>query len=57
MKHSHMWLCGGFAALTVVLVVAGAGAFALIPAAGCAVMCATMIWTMVRGASKRGTHA
>jgi hypothetical protein len=46
--HSHMWLCGGSAALTVVLVVAGAGAWAFIPAAGCAVACAMMIWTMVR---------
>ena len=26
MNHSHMWLCGGFAALTVLLVVVGAGA-------------------------------
>jgi hypothetical protein len=54
MKHSHlhMWLCGGFAALTVVVV--GAGAFALIPAAGCAVTCASMVWSMVRGSGKRG---
>jgi hypothetical protein len=58
MKHSHMWLCGAFAALTVVLAVAGAGAFALIPAAGCAVTCASMVWSMVRDANKRrATHA
>jgi hypothetical protein len=52
-----MWLCGTFATLTVVLVVAGAGAFALIPAAGCAVTCATMIWTMARDARERGNRA
>ena len=51
MKHSHMWLCGGFAALTIVLAASGAGALAFIPAAGCAVMCAVMVWTMVRGSS------
>jgi hypothetical protein len=56
MKHSHMWLCGAFAALTVVLAVAGAGAWAFVPAAGCAVMCVTMVWTMVRSA-KHGKHA
>ena len=58
MKHSHMWLCGAFAALTVVLVVAGAGLFALIPAAGCAVTCASMVWSMIHGSGKSGTtHA
>jgi hypothetical protein len=57
MKHSHMWLCGTFAALTIVLAAAGAGALAFIPAAGCAVMCATIVWTMLRGTAKHGTHA
>jgi uncharacterized membrane protein len=56
MKRSHMWICGTFAALTVVFAVAGAEAWAFIPAAGCAVMCATMVWTMVRSA-KHSKHA
>jgi hypothetical protein len=51
-----MWLCGTFAALTIVLAAAGAGVLAFIPAAGCAVMCATMVWTMLRGTAKHSTH-
>jgi hypothetical protein len=49
MNHSHMWLCGGFAALTVLLVVVGAGAWAFIPVAGCAVACGLMVWSMISG--------
>ena len=48
MKHSH-WLCGVFGLLTVCLVALGAGAWALIPAAGCAATCVLMVWDMVRG--------
>jgi hypothetical protein len=57
MKHSHMWLCGAFAALTVVLAAAGAGPVAFIPAAGCAVMCIAMVWTMIRGVHNHSRNA
>ncbi len=48
MKHWHMWLCGAFVALAIVLVVAGAGALAFLPALGCAAMMIMMVWMMVR---------
>jgi hypothetical protein len=57
MKHSHMWLCAAFASLTIVLAALGAGVLAFIPAAGCAVMCVTMVWTMVRHSAKHRSHA
>jgi hypothetical protein len=57
MNHSHMWLCGVFAALTVLLVVVGAGAWALVPAAGCAVTCGMMVWGMVRSGHEPSQHA
>ena len=57
MNHSHMWLCGVFGALTVLLVVVGAGAWALIPAAGCAVTCGMMVWSMVRSGHQPSQHA
>jgi MFS superfamily sulfate permease-like transporter len=41
------WLCAIFGALTILLVVLGAGAWALIPAAACAVTCAQMVWGMI----------
>jgi hypothetical protein len=53
MNHlQHMWLCGVFAGLTVLLVIVGAGAWALIPAAGCAVVCGQMVWHMITAARK-----
>jgi hypothetical protein len=55
MKHSH-WLCGVLGALTILLAVLGAGAWALIPAAGCAAACAHMVWTMVRTGPHRTGH-
>jgi hypothetical protein len=56
MKHSHL-LCAVFGALTILLVVLGAGAWALLPAAGCAATCAHMVWTMVRGGHEPTPHA
>jgi len=44
-----MLLCVSFGVLAAILSAAGAGFWALIPAAGCAVTCAQMIVTMVRG--------
>jgi hypothetical protein len=44
-----MWLCGAFAAVTGVLAVIGAGAWAFIPAAGCAVTCGLMVLSMISG--------
>jgi uncharacterized membrane protein len=49
MNHSHIWICISLGALTVLLATLGAGLVAFVPAAGCAVMCIHMIWTMVRG--------
>ena len=44
---SDMWLCMAFGALTIVLAVVGTP-LAFIPAAGCALMCGRMVWSMVR---------
>ena len=52
MKHSH-WLCGVFGAAHHPPAVLGAGAWTLIPAAGCAAACAHMVWTMVRTGQHR----
>ena len=51
MHHSRklMLLCVSFGVLAAILSAAGAGFWALIPAAGCAVTCAQMIVMMVRG--------
>jgi len=51
MHHSRklMLLCVSFGVLAAILSAAGAGFWALVPAAGCAVTCAQMIVTMVRG--------
>ncbi|MGH2576401.1 MAG: hypothetical protein ACRDK5_08610 [Solirubrobacterales bacterium] len=48
MKQWQMWLCGAFAALAIVLAVAGVGALAFLPALGCAAMMGMMVWMMVR---------
>jgi hypothetical protein len=53
MNHSHhMWLCAVFGGLAVLLVIVGAGAWALIPAAGCAVVCGQMVWHMISAGRK-----
>ena len=55
MKHSHMMIfCGVFVVVAIVLVAAGAGAFAILPALGCAVMMGMMVWMMVGGARHHG---
>src|SRR4029453_12933160 len=56
MKHSHV-LCAVFGALTILLLVRGAGAWALLPAAGCPATCAHMVWTMIRGGHEPTPHA
>ena len=49
MKHwHHMAICAGLVAVAIVLVAAGAGAFALIAPLGCVLMMGMMIWMMVR---------
>jgi hypothetical protein len=49
MKHrNHMLICAGLALVLIVLVSAGASAFAFIPALGCALMMGMMVWMMVR---------
>jgi hypothetical protein len=45
---AHALLCGLLIAAGVVLVSTGAGAAAVIPAAGCAAMTAMMAWMMMR---------
>ena len=55
MKHwHHMLICAGLVAVTIVLVTAGAGAFAFVPALGCALMMGMMVWMMVRPFRNRG---
>jgi hypothetical protein len=48
MKSWHMMLCAVFVVVGIVLVTAGAGAFAFLPALGCMLMMGMMIWMMVR---------
>jgi hypothetical protein len=51
---SHLWICAGLVGLGIVLVVAGAGSFAFLPALGCAAMMGMMVWMMVRGHDQGG---
>ena len=44
----HMAICAGLVAVGIVLVAAGAEAFAFVPALGCMLMMGLMIWMMVR---------
>jgi hypothetical protein len=48
MKPWHMLICAGLVIVGIVLITAGAQAFAFIPALGCALMMGMMIWMMVR---------
>jgi len=52
MKGWRMLLCGGLIAAGVVLVAMGAGAVAVISAAGCAAMMRMMVWTMMRSGGR-----
>ena len=56
MKHSHMLICVALMVLGIVLVVAGAGAFAFVAPLGCALMMGMMIWMMVRPGGHGGGH-
>ena len=48
MKRWHMYICAGLVVVGIVLVTAGASAFAFIPALGCALMMGMMVWMMLR---------
>jgi hypothetical protein len=48
MKSWHMLLCAVFVLAGIVLVTAGAGAFAFLPALGCMLMMGMMVWMVVR---------
>jgi hypothetical protein len=47
MKGWHMAFCGVLVIAGIALVAAGAGAFAFLPALGCAAMMGVMVWMMV----------
>jgi hypothetical protein len=49
MKGWHVMLCLAFVAAGVALVASGAGAFAVVPVIGCALMMGAMVWMMTRG--------
>jgi hypothetical protein len=51
---SHLWICAGLVGVGIVLVVVGAGAFAFLPALGCAAMMGMMVWMTVRGQGHGG---
>ena len=56
MNHwHHMAICAVLVIAGVVLVTAGAGAFAFVPALGCALMMGTMVWMMVRPGGHGGS--
>lgn len=58
MKHrTRMLICAGLAAVVIVLLAAGAGAFVLIPVLGCALMMGMMVWMMVRPGGHGGGGA
>jgi hypothetical protein len=48
MKSWHMLVCAGLVGVAIMLVAAGAGAFAFIAPLGCVLMMGMMIWMMVR---------
>lgn len=49
MNSWHMLLCAAVIAAGVVLVASGAGALAVVPLIGCALMMGAMVWMMMRG--------
>ncbi|MBK5231426.1 MAG: hypothetical protein JJE13_00390 [Thermoleophilia bacterium] len=49
MKSWHMLICLALIAAGIALVASGAGAIALIPAIGCALMMGAMVWMMRSG--------
>jgi hypothetical protein len=54
MSHTkHLMICAVLIAAAIVLVVAGADAFAFIPALACGLMMGMMIWMMVRAGGHR----
>jgi hypothetical protein len=54
MKSWHMLLCLTFVVAGIVLVGAGAGAFAFLPVLGCAAMMGAMVWMMMRSGGSGG---
>jgi hypothetical protein len=48
MKSWHMLACAGLVIVAIVLVAAGAGAYAFIAPIGCVLMKGIMVWMMVR---------
>jgi hypothetical protein len=54
MKTSHMWICGAFIGIAVVVVALGGSAWILIPALGCMAMMGAMMWMMMRMGSGNG---
>jgi hypothetical protein len=48
MKAWHILACAALVGVAIVLITAGAGAFAFVPALGCMVMMGLMVWMMVR---------
>jgi hypothetical protein len=57
MKTWHMLACAGLLAVAILLVAAGAGAFAVIAPLGCVLMMGMMIWMMVRPGGHGGGKA
>jgi hypothetical protein len=57
MKPWHMLACAGLLAVAIVLVAAGAGAFAFIAPLGCMLMMGMMVWMMLRPGRHRGGKA
>ena len=56
MKHwHHMAICAGLVAVAIMLVAAGAGAFAFIAPLGCVLMMGMMIWMMARAGGHGGS--
>jgi hypothetical protein len=52
MRAWHMLLCSLLMAAAVVAGARGTGAAAVTPAAGCAAIMATMVWTMMRSGGR-----
>lgn len=54
MKSWHMLVCLALVGAGFALVATGAGAFAVVPVAACALMMGAMVWMMMRGGGDGG---